>query len=88
MWVKPGDIYFTKSDAEGRVYPGLREYGRSKMANILFTKELALRLDGTGVTTFVLRPGAIPTNIGRTTYETQRGFVNWIRFCLATILLK
>ena len=44
-WVKPGDIYFTKSDAEGRVHPGLREYGRSKIANILFTKELARRLD-------------------------------------------
>ena len=87
-WVKPGEVHFTKTDAEGRIYPGLREYPRSKLANVLFTKELAQRLHGTGVTVFALHPGAIPTSIIRTAYETQRGFVTWIIYCLVTLLLK
>ena len=87
-WVKPGEMYFTKNDAEGRVYPGLREYPRSKLANVLFTKELAQRQKGSGVTTFVVHPGTIPTSIARTSYELRKGFASWIRYCLATILLK
>jgi NAD(P)-dependent dehydrogenase (short-subunit alcohol dehydrogenase family) len=40
-------------------------YGLSKLLNILFTTELARRLDGTGVTANCLHPGFIHTNIGR-----------------------
>jgi NAD(P)-dependent dehydrogenase (short-subunit alcohol dehydrogenase family) len=40
-------------------------YGVSKLANILFTAELARRLDGTGVTANCLHPGFIRTSIGR-----------------------
>ena len=88
-WVKPGEMNFTKNDAEGRVYPGLREYARSKLANVLFTKELAQRLKGSGVTTFVIHPGAIPTSILRTGYEAQgESVVAWIRYFLMTILMK
>ena len=88
-WVKPGDMHFTKIDAEGRVYPGLRAYPRSKLANVLFTKELAQRLQGSGVTAFVIHPGAIPTSILRTGYEAQGGSVGaWVRYCLMTILMK
>lgn len=47
-----------------RNYSGLRAYGRSKLANILFTYELARRLDGTGVTANTLTPGFVATNIG------------------------
>lgn len=42
---------------------GLREYNASKLANVLFTKELARRLDGTGVTTYALHPGQVNTEI-------------------------
>lgn len=45
-----------------RVYSGWTAYGRSKMANILFTFELARRLEGTGVTANCLHPGTVRTN--------------------------
>jgi NAD(P)-dependent dehydrogenase (short-subunit alcohol dehydrogenase family) len=44
---------------------GLREYGVSKLANVLHAQELARRLDGTGVTTYSLHPGAIASNVWR-----------------------
>ena len=40
-------------------------YGRSKLANILFTRELARRLVGTGVTANCLHPGFVATRLGR-----------------------
>ena len=45
-------------------YSGLRAYGRSKLCNILFTRELARRLAGTGVTANSLHPGFVNTRIG------------------------
>ena len=42
---------------------GLREYAVSKLANVVFSQELARRLDGTGVTTYVLHPGVIGSDI-------------------------
>lgn len=44
---------------------GLREYAVSKLANVLFTRELARRLAGTGVSVFALNPGQVATNIWR-----------------------
>ena len=41
----------------------LPEYAVSKLANVLFTQELARRLDGTGVTAYALHPGAIGSDI-------------------------
>ena len=46
-------------------YGGMRAYGRSKFANILFTYELARRLVGSGVTANTLHPGFVRTHIGR-----------------------
>jgi len=40
-------------------------YSQSKLANILFTYELARRLEGSGVTANCLDPGAVRTNLGR-----------------------
>jgi len=45
-------------------YKMLGVYGRSKLANILFTRELARRLTGTGVTANCLHPGAVATRFG------------------------
>jgi NAD(P)-dependent dehydrogenase (short-subunit alcohol dehydrogenase family) len=43
----------------------MQAYGRSKLCNILFTRELAARLDGSGVTAVALHPGVVATGIGQ-----------------------
>jgi NAD(P)-dependent dehydrogenase (short-subunit alcohol dehydrogenase family) len=45
-------------------YSGQRAYNQSKLANVLFTYELARRLDGSGVTANVLHPGVVRTAFG------------------------
>jgi NAD(P)-dependent dehydrogenase (short-subunit alcohol dehydrogenase family) len=47
-----------------RGYRGFAVYGRSKLANILFTRELARRLAGTGVIANCLHPGFVATRFG------------------------
>jgi NAD(P)-dependent dehydrogenase (short-subunit alcohol dehydrogenase family) len=51
-------------NAERRYLPML-SYANSKLANILFTRELARRLAGTGVTAYCLHPGTVRTRFGR-----------------------
>ena len=46
-------------------YNGLQAYSQSKLANIMFTYELARRLRGTGVTANCVHPGIVATNIFR-----------------------
>ncbi|MEK6320084.1 MAG: SDR family oxidoreductase [Acidobacteriota bacterium] len=49
----------------GRDYSAFGAYANSKLANVLFTYELARRLEGTGVTANCLHPGAVGTNLFR-----------------------
>jgi len=52
-------------DLQGvRNYSGQRAYGQSKLASVMFTYELARRLEGTGVTATVLHPGVVRTSFG------------------------
>ena len=44
---------------------GVRAYGRSKLENIVFTRELARRLRGTGISAYAFHPGAVHTNFGQ-----------------------
>jgi NAD(P)-dependent dehydrogenase (short-subunit alcohol dehydrogenase family) len=48
-----------------RAYRVMQVYGKSKLANILFTRELARRLAGSGVTANALHPGFVGSNFGR-----------------------
>ena len=47
-----------------RGYSGFPVYGRSKLMNILFTRELARRLTGSGITANCLHPGFVNTRFG------------------------
>lgn len=72
----PARVVNTSSDAHRRKnvdfddlqcvrnYRGFKAYGRSKLCNILFTRELARRLKGTGVTANSLHPGFVDTRFG------------------------
>ncbi len=59
-----GKIDFDNLQGE-RTYSSFGPYGNSKLANILFTKELARRLEGTGVTVNALHPGLVNTGFGK-----------------------
>lgn len=48
-----------------RSFAGLREYQVSKLCNVLFTRELARRTAGTGVTAYAVHPGVVASNIWR-----------------------
>jgi len=48
-----------------RSYSVAKAYSRTKLYNVLFTRELARRLAGTGVTANALHPGMIRTEIGK-----------------------
>ncbi len=54
------DLQLTKG------YSAIKAYGQSKLCNILFTRELARRLEGTGVTANSLHPGVIASGFGQT----------------------
>ncbi len=72
----PARIVSTSSDAHRgmkidlddlqteKSYTSIKAYGRSKLENILFTRELARRLRGTGVTANCLHPGVVATRFG------------------------
>jgi len=53
------------NDLQGtRNYSGQRAYSQSKLATVMFTNELARRLEGTGVTANCLHPGVVRSNFG------------------------
>ena len=55
-------------------YSAMGAYSRSKLANLLFTRELARRLSGTGVSVFAVHPGVVRTGWGRS--GDTRGVLN------------
>jgi retinol dehydrogenase 14 len=69
------------SDLQGeRSYSGARAYSQSKLANVLFSYELARRLKGTPVTANALHPGLVSTSFGAEDPATiQRLFVPFLR---------
>ena len=65
---KDAEINFADLQSEQRyAMLGFGAYSQSKLANVLFTYELARRLEGTGVTANCLHPGVVATGIFRDT---------------------
>jgi len=62
---RKGVIDFDDLQFERRKYDGWAAYAQSKLANVLHAKELARRLEGTGVTAVSLHPGWVRTNLVR-----------------------
>jgi retinol dehydrogenase 12 len=62
-----------------RRYRALRVYGQSKLANILFTNELARRLAGSAVTANSLHPGAVATGLGKNNGAWARAVIALLR---------
>ena len=61
-------------DLEGKQnYGGWKAYGQSKLANILFTKELARRLEGQGVTANTLHPGFVASEFAKNNLGILKG---------------
>ncbi|KAJ8023121.1 Retinol dehydrogenase 13 [Holothuria leucospilota] len=74
-----GDIYFDDLMLR-KDYVPWKSYRQSKLANVLFSKELAKRLEGTSVTTYSLHPGAVDTELPR--YMTRS-----MSFVVGTIVM-
>lgn len=60
---KAGKIHFDDINLT-RGYNVVKAYGQSKLANVLFTRELARRLKDRGITVNCCHPGAVATNMG------------------------
>ena len=68
-----GEIDFDDLQCRRR-YSGWKAYQQSKLANILFTDELARRLEGSGVTTNALHPGFVRTNF----FQDWGGWIGFV----------
>ena len=58
------DFEFDNMNGEKK-YSGFDVYKKSKLANVMFTYELAKRIEGTGITANCLHPGFVSTNFGK-----------------------
>lgn len=74
-----GRIDFDDLQGE-RSYSGARAYNQSKLANVLFTYELARRLPATAVTANASHPGPVRTSFGAEDPAAgQRLFITFLR---------
>lgn len=78
-----GRFPFDDLTSERSFVPMLR-YGETKLANILFTRALARRLEGSGVTANALHPGVVATGFGADSKGVVRLFVRFARPFLLT----
>lgn len=78
-----GGIDFDNLDAK-KGYSAFRFYGQSKLANILFVRELARRFAGTERRAYAVHPGVIATNLTRQMNPLMRGMTK----ALGPVFLK
>ncbi|KAL2089940.1 hypothetical protein ACEWY4_014628 [Coilia grayii] len=62
-----GEMDFDDLNWDHRKFDTKKAYSQSKLAIVLFTRELAKKLEGTGVTVNALHPGVVATDLGRHT---------------------
>ena len=60
-----GEMVWDDLQFERRKFSGTTAYSQSKLANVLFTKALARRLAGAGVTVNAVHPGVVATELSR-----------------------
>ncbi|XP_019566534.1 retinol dehydrogenase 13 [Rhinolophus sinicus] len=83
-----GHIDFDDLNWEKRKYDTKAAYCQSKLAVILFTKELSRRLQGTGVTVNALHPGVARTELGRHTGMYNSAFSSFMLGPIFWLLVK
>ncbi|HND29266.1 MAG TPA: SDR family oxidoreductase [Myxococcota bacterium] len=71
---------------ERKPYSMIESYGDSKLANVLFTLELARRLEGSRVTAYAVHPGVVATGFARD--GDTSGWMEWGARLLAPFLLS
>lgn len=78
---RTGEMHFDDLQLKGN-YTGVKAYGQSKLANLLFTYEFARRLEETEVTANALHPGFVDTHLGKQ-HWLIRPLLNVIHFLFA-----
>ena len=68
-------------------YGGWKAYGQSKLANVLFTGELARRVEGKQIFINTLHPGLVETDLQRHVLQGIR-FVNFVRWITSKVALR
>ncbi|KAK9837292.1 hypothetical protein WJX81_004012 [Elliptochloris bilobata] len=81
--MKMGDLHY-----KNRRYTSYGSYGSSKLANILFAKELARRLKGSSIEVFSLHPGVIQTPLGRHVGTARGTWTGWLFGWLGAFWIK
>ncbi|HEX9940253.1 MAG TPA: SDR family oxidoreductase [Longimicrobium sp.] len=76
---RSADLRWDDLEMKGRLYRGFRQYGNTKLANVLFTRELARRTVGTGVTANAMHPGVVATELLLNGAPPLRLFRRWMR---------
>lgn len=84
---KYGKINFNDIHMEHN-YDPIKAYCQSKLANLLFSRELARRLEGTRVSVYALHPGVVHTEIWRHSHETMPAIIPWLVNKVGSYLMK
>lgn len=83
-----GEMDFEDLNWERRKFDTKQAYCQSKLANVLFTRELARRLEGSGVTANAVHPGVVATELGRHTGLHQSQFSSSVLSPFFSLLIK
>jgi len=81
-----GAMQWDDINYEKTPYDAMKAYSQSKLANILFTKELAKRGEGSGVTAYALHPGVVATELGRHVGDTFGAIGSCIFGCVRPLV--